>query len=324
MNLDTSTASSVLWALGLAREHGSAEAALAAAGVELPDIGWFTGASAELSQLLSATTGETSVRETLAVGLLAGRVAHRSPRPRRLQDPTAFLIDRQLVVQAAEGQSILRLPWVEEGLFVGRQLPDISEMPPSVRTQCIETSSAALAGQRGGFHFTSYGHSYSVDAVPVRRNGEGPVEAVLAIVTPARSFATAATAYDRTAVRLDRSAQLAEQSAERYRLAGNRAAEVSERHRVTSARRGAERARANAEALRSREYAPLSPPPSVTSRQVEVLNLASHGLTSSEIAEQLGVGATTIKTHFENIFTRLGVSDRSAAVAMALRHGIIN
>jgi DNA-binding CsgD family transcriptional regulator len=324
MNLDTSTASSVLWALRLAREHGSAEAALAAAGVELPDIDRFTGASTELSQLLSATTGETSVREALAVGLLAGRVAHRSPRPRRLQDPTAFLMDRELVVQAAEGQSILRLPWFDESLFVGRRLPDIFEMPSSVRRQCIETYSAALAGQRGGFQFTSYGHSYSVDAVPVRRNGEGPVEAVLAIATPARSFTAAATAYDRTAVRLDRAAELAGESAQRYHLAGNRDAEVSERHRVTSARRGAERARANAERLRSRERAPVSSPPSVTSRQVEVLNLASHGLTSSEIAEQLGVGATTIKTHFENIFTRLGVSDRSAAVAMALRHGIID
>jgi two-component system nitrate/nitrite response regulator NarL len=55
-----------------------------------------------------------------------------------------------------------------------------------------------------------------------------------------------------------------------------------------------------------------------------VLSLASNGLTAAEIAEQIGVSVTTIKTHFENIYSRLGVSDRCAAVAAALRHGLID
>ena len=55
-----------------------------------------------------------------------------------------------------------------------------------------------------------------------------------------------------------------------------------------------------------------------------MLSLASNGLTSAEIAEQIGVSATTIKTHFDNIYCRLGVSDRCAAVATALRHGLID
>jgi two-component system nitrate/nitrite response regulator NarL len=62
----------------------------------------------------------------------------------------------------------------------------------------------------------------------------------------------------------------------------------------------------------------------VTSRQAEVLGFASHGLTSAEIAEQLGVSVTTVKTHFDNIYIRLGVSDKAAAVAAALRHGLID
>jgi DNA-binding NarL/FixJ family response regulator len=36
------------------------------------------------------------------------------------------------------------------------------------------------------------------------------------------------------------------------------------------------------------------------------------------------VSVTTVKTHFDNIYMRLGVSDKAAAVAAALRHGLID
>jgi DNA-binding CsgD family transcriptional regulator len=196
-------------------------------------------------------------------------------------------------------------------------------MPTALRRLAVEHYSAALDGERGRFEFTSYGHTFSVDAVPVRGNGDGHVEAVLAIAVPASSFGAAAAAYERTAERLDASAAHAEDRAERYRLAGRDDAEVVERHRARNARRGAERARSNGQRLRVRETAGPADPPSVTSRQIEVLDLASHGLTSAEIAEQLDVSVATISAHFEHIFTRLGVSDRAAAVATALRHGLI-
>jgi hypothetical protein len=169
------------------------------------------------------------VREALALGILAGRVADRPARARRLQDPTSFLMDEDLVVQTARGQSILRLPWFEDGLFVGRQLPEISEMPTPVRRLCVENYTAALAGERGRFAFTSYGHAYSVDAVPVR-DQDGRIDAVLAVATPAHSYAAAVAAHLRTAERLDRSAELAEERAERYRLAGRGNPELAERH----------------------------------------------------------------------------------------------
>jgi two-component system nitrate/nitrite response regulator NarL len=51
--------------------------------------------------------------------------------------------------------------------------------------------------------------------------------------------------------------------------------------------------------------------------------LASHGLTSGEIAEQLVVSAGTVRTHLENVYLKLGVSDKAAAVATALRYGLI-
>ena len=200
--------------------------------------------------------GDPFAREALALGILAGRVADRPARARRLQDPTSFLMNEDLVVQAARGQSILRLPWFEDCLFVGRQLPEICEMPTPVRTLCVENYTAALAGERGRFAFTSYGHAYSVDAVPVRGQN-GRIDAVLAVATPAHSYAAAVAAHLRTAERLDRSAELAEERAERYRLAGRGDPELAELHTAgTLAGARSERGRARSAC---RHACPLSP-----------------------------------------------------------------
>src|ERR1700722_10271319 len=323
MTFQTVTASALVWAIERAHEHAGATAALAAAGLDLPGIDRFDGLSDDFDELVRGLPVDTSVREALALGVLAGRVADRPARARRLQDPTSFLMSEDLVVQAARGQSILRLPWFEEGLFVGRQLPEISEMPTPVRRLCVENYTAALSGERGRFSFTSYGHAYTVDAVPVRGQN-GRIESVLAVAAPAHNYAAAITAHLRTAERLDRSAELAEERAERYRLAGRAEPELAELHTGGTARRGAERARASAQRLQTRISGKLGNPPSITPRQAEVLSLASNGLTSAEIAEQIGVSPTTIRTHFDNIYGRLGVSDRCAAVATALRHGLID
>jgi DNA-binding NarL/FixJ family response regulator len=64
-------------------------------------------------------------------------------------------------------------------------------------------------------------------------------------------------------------------------------------------------------------------PPSITPRQAEVLSLASHGLTINEIADELCVTTATAKAHLENIYPKLGASDKAGAVAVALRHGLI-
>jgi DNA-binding CsgD family transcriptional regulator len=322
LDLDTSCGSALLWALKLAREHGDPAAALGAAGVTMPEAGQFEGVPEELEGLLGRPASDASIRGALALGILAGRVAYDRRRVRRLQDPTSFLVDPNLVVQAAQGQSIMRLPWFDEGMFIGRQIPDVSEMPTGLRRQCIESCVAALSGDRSQFSFASYGHAYSVDVVPVHEESGG-VRAVLAIATPERSFPSAAAAYERTAERLDRSAVLAEQRVQRYRRAGRLDTAVTEQQAADKAREGAERARANALQLRSPED--IAPPdaPSVTPRQAEILDLASHGLRSAEIADQLGVSASTVKTHFDNIYVRLGVSDKAAAVAVALRHGLI-
>jgi PAS domain S-box-containing protein len=62
----------------------------------------------------------------------------------------------------------------------------------------------------------------------------------------------------------------------------------------------------------------------LSARELEVLQLAAHGLSGPMIAEQLVIGPATVKTHFEHIYEKLGVTDRTAAVAEAMRQGLIS
>jgi PAS domain S-box-containing protein len=72
----------------------------------------------------------------------------------------------------------------------------------------------------------------------------------------------------------------------------------------------------------SRRRGLLGPKP-VTEREIEVLRLAAEGNSGPDIAEVLFISPATVKTHFENIYEKLGVSDRASAVAQALRLGLI-
>jgi ATP/maltotriose-dependent transcriptional regulator MalT len=67
---------------------------------------------------------------------------------------------------------------------------------------------------------------------------------------------------------------------------------------------------------------PLVPP--LTPREREVLQLAAEGLSGPDIAQRLVVSTATVKTHFANIYEKLGVGDRTAAVASGLRFGLID
>jgi DNA-binding CsgD family transcriptional regulator len=305
-----------LWALKIAGENGGAAAALTAAGIDLPEAWRFEGVAGEFGDLLGQLASEPSLREMLALGLLAGRPAHERKRTRGLQDPTYFVMDQDLVVQHADGESILRLPWFENGLFVGRQLPDILEMPAPVRRLCVENYSAGLTGERGRFAFSSYGHAYSVEAVPVR-GVEGGIEAVLAVATPDPPSGSAAESYERMAERHERAAAAREERAERHRLAGQSDRESAARREARKARVSAEQARDNANRLRTVDA------PSLTPRETEILALASHGLTAAEIGEELFASPATVKKHLQHSYRKLGAPDRAAAVATALRHGLI-
>jgi DNA-binding CsgD family transcriptional regulator len=57
--------------------------------------------------------------------------------------------------------------------------------------------------------------------------------------------------------------------------------------------------------------------PALTSRQWELLRLVASGNSNTEIAHELVVSASTVRKHLENIFARLGVTNRTAAITKA-------
>jgi NarL family two-component system response regulator YdfI len=59
----------------------------------------------------------------------------------------------------------------------------------------------------------------------------------------------------------------------------------------------------------------------VTEREMEVLRAVGEGLTSKQIALQLGITERTVKAHLTNIYNKLGVDSRAAAIAEAARRG---
>jgi PAS domain S-box-containing protein len=61
----------------------------------------------------------------------------------------------------------------------------------------------------------------------------------------------------------------------------------------------------------------------LTAREVEVLQLAARGNSAAQIAERLTISRSTVKTHFEHVYAKLDVSDRVAAVAKAVREGLV-
>jgi DNA-binding CsgD family transcriptional regulator len=63
---------------------------------------------------------------------------------------------------------------------------------------------------------------------------------------------------------------------------------------------------------------------SLTPRELEVLTLAADGLGGLELAERLVLSPATVRTHFKNIYEKFSVQNRSAAVAKALRLGVID
>jgi len=71
------------------------------------------------------------------------------------------------------------------------------------------------------------------------------------------------------------------------------------------------------------EFAALPLAGQLTRREREVLQLAAEGLSTSAIAERLTLSPATVTTHFGNIYVKLSVPARTAAVAKAMRLGLI-
>lgn len=64
-------------------------------------------------------------------------------------------------------------------------------------------------------------------------------------------------------------------------------------------------------------------PALLTGREREILHLTADGLSVGQIAERLFLSPNTVKTHCQNLYAKLGVSDRAAAVAAGMRQGLL-
>lgn len=58
-------------------------------------------------------------------------------------------------------------------------------------------------------------------------------------------------------------------------------------------------------------------------REAEIIKLIAEGLSVPDIAAKLHLAPTTVRTHVQNLYGKLGVSDRAAAVAEAMRRRLV-
>jgi two-component system nitrate/nitrite response regulator NarL len=63
--------------------------------------------------------------------------------------------------------------------------------------------------------------------------------------------------------------------------------------------------------------------PLLSPRELEVLRLTAGGQSAPSIGRELHLSPETVKTHLKNVYEKLGVSDRAAAVAEGMRRGLV-
>jgi HD-GYP domain-containing protein (c-di-GMP phosphodiesterase class II) len=64
-------------------------------------------------------------------------------------------------------------------------------------------------------------------------------------------------------------------------------------------------------------------PAGLTAREAQVLRLAALGLTTRQVADQLGISPKTADHHIQHVYTKIGVSTRGAAALFAIEHGVL-
>jgi ATP/maltotriose-dependent transcriptional regulator MalT len=83
-----------------------------------------------------------------------------------------------------------------------------------------------------------------------------------------------------------------------------------------------ERARACQELTQAEQGLPPGYPAGLTQREGSVLRLIAQGRSNREIADELFISLRTVANHVTNIFTKLGVANRTQAAAYAIEHGL--
>jgi two-component system NarL family response regulator len=64
--------------------------------------------------------------------------------------------------------------------------------------------------------------------------------------------------------------------------------------------------------------------PTLTAREIQVMELVAEGRRNKEIASSLAISEETVQVHLRNIFAKLKVSERTAALNVAIRRGIVH
>jgi NarL family two-component system response regulator LiaR len=78
-----------------------------------------------------------------------------------------------------------------------------------------------------------------------------------------------------------------------------------------------------AQALINSTTESLTPGFDLTEREIEVLRLMVQGMSNPDIADELVISRFTVKNHVSNILSKLGVTSRTEAATLALKHGLV-
>jgi DNA-binding NarL/FixJ family response regulator len=180
---------------------------------------------------------------------------------------------------------------------VRAELEELEQLAAAVESEAIRASARLAAGA----FLSSIGER---------------AQARTAIEESAAGFDRAGVPYDQLRARLMLAEQL--QTGGDLASAAAEAAAVARQAKQLGARTLEQRATALGSSLAGKPNRTTA----LTARETQVLALVAHGLTNRQIAGRLGVSQHTVHRHLANVFTRLGLSSRAAAVAFALRNGI--
>ena len=76
--------------------------------------------------------------------------------------------------------------------------------------------------------------------------------------------------------------------------------------------------------LRGWRAHPVRPKIPLSSKETQVLSLLAHGQPNKIIAQGLNLSENTVKFHLKNIYTKLGVDNRTAAIHAAMQQGLLD
>ena len=76
------------------------------------------------------------------------------------------------------------------------------------------------------------------------------------------------------------------------------------------------------ELAQARRAEPVRPFPQLTAREFEIVELIAEGFDNAAIARRLVLSPKTVRNHVSNVFAKLQVPDRPAAIVLARRHGL--